>query len=84
MWMSEPETRLPGRVFYLRLLYCYQSGRSGREGTPVIDSLETVLENVGWGMLISFLAIVIIWISPLGKLIGEFEEFRESKRKQGK
>jgi hypothetical protein len=53
----------------------------------MIDLLEVILEHVlkiaGLGILI-FVIIFVIWLSPIGRLIDEFEEFREWKRKQGK
>jgi hypothetical protein len=45
--------------------------------------LKAILDTVGFGILISVI-IAAIWLSPIGKLIDEFEEFRKWKRDQGK
>lgn len=52
----------------------------------MIDSLEVVLEHMlkgaGWALLI-FVILFLIWLSPIGKLIDEFEEFQKWKRDRG-
>ncbi len=45
--------------------------------------LEFILKSAGWGILISVI-VLAIWLSPIGKFIDEFEEFRKWKRNRGK
>lgn len=45
--------------------------------------LKAILNTAGLGVLISVI-IAAIWLSPIGRLIDEFEEFRKWKRDQGK
>jgi hypothetical protein len=47
------------------------------------DVLEAIFRTVGWGILI-FVVVVIIWLSPIGKFIDEWEEFRNWKRERRK
>ena len=48
-----------------------------------MDYLETILENMlkgaGWSLLI-FVILFLIWLSPIGKFINEWEEFQKWKR----
>jgi F0F1-type ATP synthase membrane subunit b/b' len=45
--------------------------------------LEAILKTVGFWILIVVI-IAAVWLSPIGKFIDEFEEFRKWKRDQGK
>ena len=45
--------------------------------------LENALRVVAWTILFSVVG-ALIWLSPIGKLIDEFAEFREWKRNQKK
>jgi len=45
--------------------------------------LKAILDTAGLAVLISVI-IAAAWLSPIGKFIDEFEEFRKWKRDQGK
>jgi hypothetical protein len=74
------EPPLAGRFSILRLLYCYQDVKSTKTERP---SMHDLLRIIGWFVLFVVVSVVL-WLSPIGKFIEEFEEFREWKRKQGK
>jgi hypothetical protein len=49
----------------------------------MIVLLKEIFKTAGFGILITVI-IFVIWLSPLGRLIDEFAEFREWKRNKRK
>ena len=49
-----------------------------------LGALLPHLFNFVFGGVIAFVAIFLIWLSPLGRLISDWEEFQKWKRDQEK
>lgn len=49
-----------------------------------LEALLPHLLNFALGGFVAFVAILFIWLSPIGKFISEWEEFQKWKREQRK